>query len=237
MPLMAELALALYLVLIFPGWQLWRSLRPPTGPKRPRPQRYLSSIRDIVLLLLALAAVCWWNGYPPAALGLAAPTGIGLWLLAATAVALIVLYYFGAMRTHKINPAKRTEALEKIRHEEGMPRTPEEMRLFVLLVLCIGGGWEVLYRGFLMLALTPWIGVWGAVVVAAVAYGVAHGYQNPKQLSLSIVMALLFTTAYVLTNSLWWLMLLHAGLPLMTAVSHRQLRNEEAAVPASIQLD
>jgi len=229
---MAELALALYLVLIFPGWQLWRSLRPAAGPKRPRRQRYLSSIRDIVLLLLALAAVCWWNGYPPAALGLAAPAGIGLWLLAATALALLTLYYFGAMRTHKMKPAKRAEAVEKIRHEEGMPRTPEEMRLFVLLVLCIGGGWEVLYRGFLMLVLTPLIGVWGAVLVAAVAYGVAHGYQNPKQLILSIGMALLFTTGYVLTGSLWWLMLLHAGLPLITAIGHRKIRSEEAAMPA-----
>jgi membrane protease YdiL (CAAX protease family) len=237
MPLMAQPALALYLVLILPGMQLWRSLRPSTGPKRPRPQRYLSSIREIVLLLLALAVVCWWSGYPPAALGLAAPAGIGLWLLAATAVALLVLYYFGAMRTHKMKPDKRAEAVEKIRHEEGMPRTPEEMRLFAVLVLCIGGGWEVLYRGFLTLALTPWIGVWGAVVVAAVAYGVAHGYQNPKQLILSIVMALLFTTGYVLTNSLWWLMLLHAGLPLITAVSHLKIRSGEAAMPASIQLD
>jgi membrane protease YdiL (CAAX protease family) len=234
---MAELALALYLALIFPAMQVWRSLRPTDGPKRPRPQRYLSSIRQIVLLLAALAVVCWWGGHPPSALGLGAPAGIALLALAAAAVTLLMLYYFGVMRMHKMKPAKRAEAIEKVRHEEGMPRTPQEMRLFLALVLCIGGGWELLYRGFLRLALTPVIGLWGAVAVAAVAYGAAHGYQNPRQLLGSIGMALLFTIGYVLTDNLWWLMLLHAGLPLIIAVSHRKIRSEEAAALAAVQLD
>jgi membrane protease YdiL (CAAX protease family) len=237
MSLMAEIALAFYLVLIFPAMQLRRSLRPADGPKRPRQQRYWSSIRDIVLLLLALAAVCWWSGHPPSALGLGAPAGIAQLMLAAAAVTLLMLYYFGVTRMHKMKPAKRAEAVEKVRHEEGMPRTPQEMRLFILLVLCIGGGWEVLYRGFLLLALTPLIGLWGAVVAAAVAYGAAHGYQNPKQFLGSVGMSLLFTIGYVLTGSLWWLMLLHAGLPLIVAISHRKIRSEEAMAPAAVQLD
>lgn len=221
--------LAFYLVLILPGMQLWRSLRPPAAPTlRSRPQRYLSTMREIALLLLALAAVCWWDGHPPSALGLAAPSGIGLWALAAAATMLLVLYFRGALRTHKMTPEKRAEALEQLSHEQGMPRTPAEMRLFFLLALCIGAGWELLYRGFLMMALSPLIGTWAAVVVAAVAYGAGHGYRNARQFIGSIGMSLLFTVGYVLTASLWWLMLLHVGLPLLTAVAHYHLRNGEA---------
>jgi membrane protease YdiL (CAAX protease family) len=230
-------ALAFYLVFILPGMHLWRSLRPADGPKRPRSQRYLSTIRQIALLLLALALVCWLGGHSPSELGLGMPSTAGLWALAAATGILLALHYYGSMRMHKMDPAKRAEAIEKIRHEEGMPRTRQELRLFILLALCIGAGWELLYRGFLLMALTPWIGVWGAVMVAAVAYGAAHGYRNAKQFIGSIGMSLLFTVGYVLTESLWWLMLLHAGLPLLTAIGHIKIRNAEAVPPPTIQLD
>lgn len=235
--LLLDPALAFYLVLILPGMHLWRSLRPADGPKRPRPQRYLATIRQIALLLLALALVCWWGGHSLPELGLGMPSTVGLWALAAALAILLALHYYGSRQMHKMDPAKRAEAIEKIRHEEGMPRTPEELRLFMLLALCIGAGWELLYRGFLVMALTPWIGIWGAAAVAAVAYGAAHGYRNARQFIGSIAMSLLFTVGYVLTQSLWWLMLLHVGLPLMTAISHLKIRNEETAEPAAAQLD
>jgi membrane protease YdiL (CAAX protease family) len=49
----------------------------------------------------------------------------------------------------------------------------------------LGAGWELLYRGFLLLVLTPSIGAWGAVAVSGLSYGAAHGYKNPKQFSLA----------------------------------------------------
>lgn len=74
-------------------------------------------------------------------------------------------------------------------------------------------GWEILYRGFILL-LTPNTGLPIAITISALAYGIAHGYRSPKQLIASIVSAFAFTIAYALTHSLWWLIVIHAGLPL-----------------------
>jgi membrane protease YdiL (CAAX protease family) len=237
MRLMAEIALAFYLVFILPGMQLRRSLRPVEGPKRSRTQRYLSTIRQIALLLLALAAVCWWNGYTPAALGLSAPTaGPALWSLTGVAIALPVLHFVGKMFENKMDPAKRAAAQGKILANQGFPRTPAELRLFILLMLFVAVGWELLYRGFLMLALTPLIGTWGAVAVAAVAYGAGHGYQGAKPFAGAIVSALLFTVGYVLTDSLWWLMLVHFAMPMAIPIGYYKLMREPAP-PPEMQLD
>lgn len=216
---MIELALAFYLVFVLPIRHVWRSLRPNDAPKRELTRRYLESMRDIGLTLLVLLAICWWNGYSIADMGLSAPTaGAPLWCLIAAAVAMTVLLAGSYIQTARMTPEKAALMLEKGR-DAGMPTTPAEVRLFFPLAVMIGAGWELLYRGFLLLVLTPWIGGWGAVAVSGLAYGAAHGYKNPKQFALSIASALLFATGYLLSGSLWWLMVIHIAMPLSGVVS------------------
>jgi hypothetical protein len=52
-------------------------------------------------------------------------------------------------------------------------------------------------------------------VVAATAYGGAHGFRDIRQFGGSVVSALAFTMGYALTHSLWWLILIHTALPLL----------------------
>lgn len=216
---MIELALALYLVLILPIRHVWRSIRPDDAPKRELIPRYLESMRDIGLTLLVLLAICWWNGYSAADMGLAAPTaGAPLWCLVAAAVAMTALLGGSYIQAARMTPDKVAEMVEKTR-DAGMPGSAAEARVFFPLAVMIGAGWELLYRGFLLLVLTPWIGGWGAVVVSGLAYGAAHGYKNPKQFALSIAAALLFATGYLLSGSLWWLMVIHIAMPLSGVVS------------------
>lgn len=226
---MIDLALAFYLVFILPGWTLWRSTRKDDKPKRPLTQRYLSSIRDIGLALLVLLLICWRNGYSAADMGLALPAaGAPLWCLviaiAAMAIHLISCY----LSIHKIKPEQRAAMMEN-GSESGMPTNAAELRLFFGLVLFIGAGWELLYRGFLLLALSPYIGPWGMVIVSGLAYGAAHGYKSPRQLSLSIAVAALFATAYVLSGSLWWLMVIHIVMPLTNGMIVYQLLNNSVS--------
>lgn len=221
---MIELALAFYLVFFLPIRHVWRSLRPNDAPKRELIPRYLESMRDIGLTLLVLLAICWWNGYSAADMGLSAPvSGAPLWCLVVAAVAMTVLLVGGAIQTARMPPAKARETLDQ-GADAGMPTSAAELRLFLPLAVMIGGGWELLYRGFLLLVLTPYIGGWGAVAVSGLAYGAAHGYKNPKQFSLSVASALLFAAGYLLSGSLWWLMVIHIVLPLSGAVSMAQLR-------------
>lgn len=109
-----------------------------------------------------------------------------------------------------------------------LPRTAVELRWATVFVVAAGTGWEILYRGFLLWVLIPLIGVVGAVCVAAIAYGLAHGFKSRGQLIGSLGMSFAFTVAFALTGSLWWLMLLHvfAGAPLVW--SGRRARRNQA---------
>jgi hypothetical protein len=48
--------------------------------------------------------------------------------------------------------------------------------LLDLVVIAAGAGFgeEVLFRGFLQVALTGWLPVWGALVAASVLFGLVH---------------------------------------------------------------
>lgn len=73
----------------------------------------------------------------------------------------------------------------------------------------------MLYRGYLWWILAPLLGSVGAVLVMGLSYGLAHGYRGRGALAASVVSALLFAAAYALTHSLWWLIVIHTGLPLV----------------------
>jgi membrane protease YdiL (CAAX protease family) len=225
---MIDLALAFYLVLVLPSQQLWRSIHKSDKPKRSRAQRYLATIRSIGVTLIALVAACWWSGHTASDLGLGVPaSGAALWCLLIPILGLPLLHYAGKAREAKMPPEKVAEMYEQVRASDALPRTSGELKLFVVTTLFIGGGWELLYRGFLTLVLTPLVGTWGAVLIAGVAYGAGHGYSNPKQLTLSIVSAILFSVGYVLTGSLWWLIVIHIGIPLMGAISCYKILNQQ----------
>ena len=87
--------------------------------------------------------------------------------------------------------------------------------MFALLAFAAGFGWEVLYRGFLLFYLQPYVGLAGAVFVSAIVYGAAHEFRSWSQSAASIAAAFSFTIGYALTDNLWWLILLHTGLPLV----------------------
>lgn len=213
-----ELLLALYLVIVLPGHALWRSKR-KGRPRRARITGYRWSTLHIGLLLTALTALMWQSGRPVQQLGLALPRA-GWWGLALAVILLSALIGGGKLWERRLSGDKLAEHQARTeRASESMPRTREELNAFLVLAFCIGCGWELLYRGFLMMVLGPLTGTATAVILAAVAYGAAHGYQGRGQFVGSIVSAFLFTIGYVMTDSLWWLMLIHTALPVYLALN------------------
>lgn len=208
-----ELLLALYLLLVLPAHAVWRSRRPPRD--RSRVQIYLSNITRQALLLLALAACAAWSGYTARQMGLAWPPGTaGAWGLLAAVIGVVALQVAVAVRERRMTADKRAASEAAMREQKALPSTPREMAVFAVLSVLLGAGWELLYRGFLLLVLTPVTGTVGAVTLSALAYGMGHGYNGLKPFIGSIVAAFAFTLAYVGTGSLWWLMLVHTALPL-----------------------
>ncbi len=195
-----DLALIFALAIALPVFRLWTN-----RPRLKTPTRAVKFLRSIALIaiLLALLLMDWlMAGRSAPALGFDWP--IGDYGLAGLAFA-VILALLLAVSARSLPSRRNPEAFK------GMPRTKDELRLFLVLALGIGCGWEILYRGFLLWALAPLTGLPLAIVIAALAYGLVHGYTNVRQMTASIVSAFGFTIAFALTQSLWWLMLLHTA--------------------------
>lgn len=209
--------LAAYLLLILPIQSLWVSLRPAADkPPRSPMRRYWSMSREM-LLMLGVLAVGWWQaGYSARELGFDKPlSDAGLWGLCFAALLFTGLNIASLIMERRFTPEKRLAAEQQLLASSSpWPRNRSEAVAFVASTVLVTAGWEILYRGFVLLLLAPHTGLPAAVTISAIAYGVAHGYESPKQLVGSIISAFIFTTAYALTGSLWWLMVIHAGFPL-----------------------
>jgi membrane protease YdiL (CAAX protease family) len=210
---MIEFALAVCLILVLPALQWRKHLRKSALVEMPRGTRYVRTIATVAVLLLALTVAWWWAARPLAALGFDMPVSprgeIGL-IIAVVLIAVVVVGTWLSMR--RATDEKRAMYRTKLESNDLLPRTSTEFWSFMLVALMVGAGWEVLYRGFLLWLLSPLVGVVGAVCIAALAYGLAHGYKSRRQLVGSIVSAFAFTIAFAFTHSLWWLMLLHTFL-------------------------
>jgi membrane protease YdiL (CAAX protease family) len=228
--------LAAYLLVIFPAWNLWRSLRPKCGkPPRSLMRQYCSMSAHSLALLGVLWAGSSQAGYTLDQLGFDMPlSSAGAWGLGCAVLLLCGLWAIGSVIERGKTPQARAEDERKMLASSSIwPRNLAEAFAFSASMLIVTGGWEVLYRGFLLLVLTPVIGLPLAIAASALAYGIGHGYENPKQLIGSIISAFFFTIAYAWTQSLWWLILIHVSIPLSTipAVMRAQ-RRQPAPQPA-----
>ncbi|HET6913857.1 MAG TPA: CPBP family intramembrane glutamic endopeptidase [Rhodanobacteraceae bacterium] len=227
---MVELALAAYLVLVLPARAIWKSLRQPAPLQTNRAARYARTSGLIAILLLVIGGDWWWSGRPWSGLGfdfpLSARGEIGLVVSILLIVTMLVIAQFSERR---LSEEKRAAQRAKLEGNELLPRTAGELRRFLILSLLVGAGWEVLYRGFLLWFLAPHVGTVVSVCVAALAYGLAHGYRSRGQFIGSIVSAFAFTIAFAATHSLWWLMLLHTFFAVYGGLtSYRMFRGSES---------
>lgn len=224
---MLDVGLIICLILILPAWQLWKSLcKSPTAVTE-RSTRYWQAILRIALLLLLLAVDWWSSARPLSLLGFDMPLSargeIGLGI---AAVLIIGLLLGDVVFTRRQSDEKRAAYRARFEKNDFLPRSSAEFRGFSVLAIMIGAGWEILYRGFLLFSLTPLVGTVEAVCIAAFAYGLTHGFQSRGQFIGSIVSAFLFTIAYALTLSLWWLMLLHTFMALFGGWTSYRLRSQ-----------
>jgi membrane protease YdiL (CAAX protease family) len=185
-----------------------------------KPKRYRRSIAIIAVFLMILF-VDWVSGSRGLAqLGLAAPTTHSA--IAGCLVALFVpiIVFLALIAKSKVQKAAEPDG----QADTILPESRDELRSFVIFAIAAGFGWEVLYRGFLLFCLSPIIGLVPAVAASSIAYGCAHGCKTVTQTAGSLISALLFTTGYAATGSLWWLIILHIGLPLVSMLGFSRIK-------------
>ena len=205
----ADLALTATLVLLLPGYMLARSLVRRNASVGGRVARYRRTMATVGAPLLGVVALWVAERRPLALLGLGAPGPVGGGLIAIAVLFIAVLAIMAPRARRPTDPARSQAAAAM------MPVGRRETAWFLGFALAAGAGWEVLYRGFLWWALAPMVGAVAAVLVMALSYGVAHGYHSRGALIGSLLSALLFAGGYALTGSLWWLIVIHIGLPLV----------------------
>jgi membrane protease YdiL (CAAX protease family) len=233
---MLNILLPIYLLIVAPALNMWRSLRPKSDkPPRPLMLRYWSMRWHVLILLGVLWAGAWQAGYTPRQIGFDLPlSGAGAWGLGFAVLLLGGLSVAGSVIERRKTPQARFDDDRKLLDSSfPWPRTGVQALAFAASMSLVTAAWEILYRGFVLLLLTPGTGLPIAIAVSALAYAIGHGYKDPKQLMASIVSAFVFTIAYALTHSLWWLIVIHAGLPLTAVpmVLRAQQRREAETAP------
>ncbi|MFQ5689109.1 MAG: lysostaphin resistance A-like protein [Gemmatimonadota bacterium] len=85
-----------------------------------------------------------------------------------------------------------------------MPRDAGEKRMFVVLAVLGAVCEEYVYRGFLLRMVTEWVASPGwAIVVTALSFGLAHGYQRAVGIVRAALLGALLAVPVVWTGSLF----------------------------------
>jgi membrane protease YdiL (CAAX protease family) len=233
---LAAVAVAGYLVVGEPvvGHVLHRRFE---GRLRTHPGARRSFYRRLLVLewgLAVLALVVWLSapGVDAAAVGLRWPQQ---WPGPLTGVVVLLVLLFVVASTRALRSGALLDVAEPVRprhvpptqgrHAEPpgaatlalLPRTAAERRLFTLVGVTAGVCEEWLYRGFFLAVVAALAGGVPAgvlVVVAAVAFGLAHAYQGRAGIVTTGVLGGIMAAAYLDTGSLLLPVVLHAVIDL-----------------------
>ena len=232
----------LYLALIGSGlladhFVLWPTFlrRSQTDPSQAR--LWLWS-RWMVLLwtLVATGVVLWlFKARTWEALGLTFPHGWRLWGSIGLMLTLAITTARTALRIARSKRPRRVKMGN--RHVEKLsPHTRSELVWWVALSLTAGFCEEFIFRGYLIWALQPVFGLWGAAAVSVVAFAMAHAYQGAKGIIGTGIVGGLLTLVVLISGSLLPAIALHAlidiGQGLVAWLLFRRTQDEGEMVAA-----
>jgi membrane protease YdiL (CAAX protease family) len=117
-----------------------------------------------------------------------------------------------------------------------LPHTSAEWQAFTPLAVTAGICEEVLFRGYLVWLLTPWLGLYGAAGVSMVIFGVAHSYQGPSFALRAFLAGVVMGALALVTGSVLPGIVLHAIVDMAGGyLGHVALREEPAVATPSAE--
>jgi membrane protease YdiL (CAAX protease family) len=159
----------------------------------------------------------WWLalGRTPFEAGLRLSTTRGQWIAVGICLAVTVLFSISTLRA-----SRDAKSLEKVRGQIGrlvsmVPHTSAEMRRFTWVSVTAGICEELIYRGLLLTMLTALVGLWPAVLLSSVAFGIGHAYQGAGGVARTGLVGVIMALAAVFSGSLFVVMLMHAVLDIV----------------------
>ena len=188
---------------------------------------------------LTLAVAALWLVYKRSIpqLGFGFETGRDFWIGLAITVVVCGLAIIQAIGLRR-DPEKLRAAARQLRPAQAMiPRTSQEAWEFSALSITAGICEEILYRGYLMVYITSTIAIesmWPAALLSSLAFGLGHAYQGPRGVLKTGLFGLAMAGLYLLTGSIWLLIVLHAVIDLVSGSIGRAAIAAGEAAPETV---
>jgi membrane protease YdiL (CAAX protease family) len=207
---LADIILLAALVVIAPLYSCFAGARIARGYAPARTSAYARTIASWWLIAITTLFAWWYLGRPLGALGLRLPFDARS-VAGVTLCVLMLAYMNGQWRALKrLTPDKVERVAASLgRTVAVLPHTPGEYRWFLALSATAGICEELLYRGYLVALAYPLLTIAGAVVAAALIFGLAHAYQGALGVIKTAGAGLALGVVYVATGSLLWPIILH----------------------------
>ena len=175
---------------------------------------YRETIVIWVVATLALLALWISHGRPWSELGLrlSEPARLAVGLALSVGLVLLVLRAVrGALATSQAADLTREALRDQLGDKEALiPTTRRERLWFRAVSINAGISEELIFRGFLLWYLEPWVGLPFAVVIAIGLFALAHLYQGWANLPAIAVVAALMFALYLISGSIWLPIVVHA---------------------------
>ncbi|HSY48354.1 MAG TPA: CPBP family intramembrane glutamic endopeptidase [Thermoanaerobaculia bacterium] len=220
------------ILLLLDYFVLWPMFlrRSQTDPGRARFWIW-SAWMGMLWTLVAAGVVVWLiEGRAWGALRLISPHGWRLWGAMGLVLALAVTQGRTVLRIARSKRSKRIK-LGNPHVERIAPHTRSELGWWMALSLTAGVCEELIFRGYLIWAFQPMVGLWGAAAVSVAVFAVAHAYQGVSGIFATGIVGGLLTLVVLMSGSLFPAMALHAiidiGQGLVAWLVLRQVQGED----------
>lgn len=169
-----------------------------------------------------------------AELGLTTPNSLGFGIGTGAIIGVTALLLMQTRTVARLTPEKRAAVLSRFQGEGVgflLPRTPQENRWFVALSVTAGICEEVIYRGFVVWALHPWLGLWPAAAVSVVLFGLAHSYQGRRGAINATAVGAVLGLLAIVAHSIVPGMILHAIIDIGSGATGYAIFREQPSRP------
>lgn len=187
---------------------------------RMRRSLYIGNSIGLWVMALVVLGLWWWMDRPFSALGLHWTNAAQSFWSIGFVVAFLLLYLLDAIRD--ISTAKGREQVEKKLSAELaiLPRKKRSYLFFIPLAISAGVCEEIVFRGFFIGYIFSFFGPGlaskiFAIAIPAIIFGLVHTYQGVQAIYKILGMAVLFGTVYLLTGSIYLLIILHVVVDLI----------------------
>lgn len=185
-----------------------------------RQRLYIGNSIGLWVMALIVLGLWWWMDRPLSSLGLRwTQESLSVWSIGFIVVFLLI-YLLDALRDIS-TPKGRTEVEEKLGKELAiLPRKFKSYLYFIPLAFSAGICEEIVFRGFFIGYILNFFGPGFlsqilAVVIPAFIFGLVHTYQGVQAIYKILGMALVFGLVYLLTGSIYLLIILHVVVDLI----------------------